>query len=95
MIPVSEPEKAVDAALTNLPQVIILDVMLPRIDGWELLGSFKNHPSLTNIPIVVFSILNQDQMARDLGAMDFLKKPVSRDDLLAFLEQNSHHFLTQ
>ncbi len=95
IIPVSEPEKAVEAALTNLPQVIILDVMLPRIDGWELLGSFKNHPSLKNIPIVVFSILNQEQMAKDLGAMDFLKKPVSRDDLLAFLEQNSHYFLIQ
>lgn len=93
LIPVSEPEKAIEIASTNLPQVIILDVMLPRIDGWELLGHFQNHPVLKDIPVVIYSILPQDQMANDLGAMAFLRKPVSRDDLLAFLDQNSNHFL--
>jgi CheY-like chemotaxis protein len=95
LIPVNEPEKAVEIASANQPQVIILDVMLPRIDGWELLGRFQHHPVLKEIPVVVFSILPQDQMAKDLGAMAFLKKPVSRDNLLAFLDQNLNHFLEQ
>jgi CheY-like chemotaxis protein len=95
LIAVNEPEKAVEIASANQPQIIILDVMLPRIDGWELLGRFQHHPVLKEIPVVVFSILPQDQMAKDLGAMAFLKKPVSRDNLLAFLDQNLNHFLEQ
>lgn len=92
LIPVNEPDKAVETAVANQPQVIILDVMLPKIDGWELLGNFQNHPKLRDIPVVIFSIVPQDQIARDLGALAFLKKPVSRDDLLVFLDQNSSYF---
>lgn len=92
LIPVNEPDKAVETAVVNQPQVIILDVMLPKIDGWELLGYFQNHPELRDIPVVIFSIVPQDQIAKDLGALAFLRKPVSRDDLLAFLDQNSNYF---
>ena len=95
LIPVNQPDKAVETAVANQPQVIILDVMLPKIDGWELLGIFQNHPELSGIPIVIFSIVPQDQIAKDLGALAFLKKPVSRDGLLAFLDQSSNYFSTQ
>lgn len=91
-IPVNDPEKTVETAVANLPQLIILDVMLPKIDGWDLLGRLQIHPKLKHIPVVVFSILPQDQIAKDLGAMAFIKKPVSRVDLLAFLDQNLDRF---
>jgi CheY-like chemotaxis protein len=91
--PVNDPEKAVDKADANPPQVIFLDVMLPKIDGWELLETFKHHPRLNHIPIIVFSILPQDQLAKDLGAMAFIQKPLSRKDLLGFLDQNADRFL--
>lgn len=95
LIPAHEPDRAVEIAIANQPQIIILDVMLPKIDGWELLDNFRHHPALRDIPVVIFSIVAQDQLAKDLGALAFLKKPVSRDDLLAFLDQHSNYFLTQ
>jgi CheY-like chemotaxis protein len=65
----------------------VLDVMLPGIDGWELLGRLREHPQTKDVPVVVCTILSQQQLALTLGATDFLRKPITRDAFLATLDR--------
>lgn len=68
------------------PQVIILDVMMPGVDGWQLLGRLTEHPKSRGIPVIVCTVLAQEQLALILGAAGFLRKPVSRSAFLAALD---------
>ncbi len=81
-----EPLQAVALATDLAPKVIILDVMLPGMDGWELLSRLREHPVTQHIPVIVCTILPQEQLALTLGAAAFLRKPVSRGALLAALD---------
>jgi CheY-like chemotaxis protein len=69
------------------PRMILLDVMIPELDGWELLGQLHRDPSTTHIPIIICSILAQEELASTLGAADFIQKPVRREILLQVLER--------
>lgn len=69
------------------PVTILIDVMLPGIDGWELLARLREHPRTAHIPLVVCSILPESELAFLLGAADFLPKPVRRQALLATLDR--------
>jgi CheY-like chemotaxis protein len=62
---------------------ITLDVMMPSQDGWETLQLLKNHPETEAIPVVICSVLREDELARFLGAAEVLLKPVTRPTLLA------------
>jgi PleD family two-component response regulator len=84
---VSEPERALASAEQTDPRVIILDVMLPDVDGWELLERLREHPKTSSIPVIVCTILPQEELALHLGAAAFIRKPVSRQRLLAALDQ--------
>ncbi len=66
---------------------IILDVMLPGKDGWQILQRLKNHPETSQIPVLICSVLETEALARSLGADGYLKKPPSRDELLATLSE--------
>ncbi|MDI7274597.1 MAG: response regulator [Anaerolineae bacterium] len=83
------PDALLAAVEHQVPRIIVLDVMLPRIDGWELLGRLRAHPKTCLVPVVVCSILPQEQLALSLGAAAFLLKPVSRDALLTELDRQS------
>jgi signal transduction histidine kinase/DNA-binding response OmpR family regulator len=69
------------------PSAITLDVVMPEMDGWQVLRSLKSHPDLSDTPVVIVTIT--DDMARGfaLGAADFLVKPVDRTRLLAVVER--------
>jgi CheY-like chemotaxis protein/signal transduction histidine kinase len=82
----SDPQQALRLAQESTPRIILLDVMLPSIDGWELLGRLHEHPQTRDIPVVVCTILPQKDLASDLGAAAFLRKPVSRSALLLTLD---------
>ncbi|NIV31704.1 MAG: response regulator, partial [Anaerolineae bacterium] len=69
------------------PQVILLDVMMPQIDGWEILGRLRQHPLTSHIPTVVCTILAQEELALSLGASAFVRKPVTRQVFLAALDR--------
>jgi CheY-like chemotaxis protein len=83
---VQEPLEAVSVAEELVPDMILLDVMMPGIDGWELLGRLRQHPKIGRIPMVVCTILPQEQLALALGATAFLRKPISRNEFLAVLD---------
>lgn len=83
----SEPEKALGLVERMGIQFIILDIMLPGSDGWEFLGRLRVHPSTHHVPIIVCTILPQEPLAVALGAAAFMRKPVTRQALLAELNQ--------
>jgi CheY-like chemotaxis protein len=69
------------------PQVIILDVMMPNVDGWQVLRSLKQNPASADTPIIICSVLPEPELALSLGAHAYLKKPVDRLELLATVER--------
>ncbi len=81
-----DPEQALALAREITPKVIVLDVMLPGMDGWEVLGRLREHPATRKVPVIVTTILPHNQLALTLGAAAFLRKPVSREALLEALD---------
>lgn len=71
----------------NHPDVILLDVMLPHLDGWEALQLLKHDPGFCGVPIVVCTILGEAKLAYALGASGFIRKPVMRNALLEALSR--------
>jgi CheY-like chemotaxis protein len=67
------------------PTVIVLDVMMPKEDGWELLIAFKTNEATRNIPIFICSVLNEPGLALSLGAGAYLQKPITQEALLEAL----------
>jgi CheY-like chemotaxis protein len=68
------------------PDAIVLDVMMPQQDGWEVLQLLSNRQRTRDIPVLVCSVIEDPELAFSLGAAAFLSKPVRRDDLLRALE---------
>ncbi len=83
---VRDPQQALTLARELTPKAIVLDVMLPTMDGWEVLGRLREHPATRKVPVIVSTILPHGQLALTLGAAAFLRKPVSREALLEALE---------
>lgn len=69
------------------PDIIILDVMMPTLDGWEVLHRLKSQAQTRQIPVIVCSVLNEPTLAKTLGAADVLVKPIARQELLAALDR--------
>jgi CheY-like chemotaxis protein len=82
-----DPETVLSLARDVSPRIILLDVMMPGVDGWELLGRLRHHPATGHIPIVVCTVLTQRELALSLGASDLLRKPVTRQAFLETLDQ--------
>jgi|GEM_PF-984414 len=70
------------------PDLITLDLMMPNLDGWGVVGAIKADAQLRHIPVVVVSVVASENRGHVLGAVDVLQKPVSRAELLAVLERN-------
>ncbi len=81
------PERALDRARLIAPDVIVLDVMMPGMDGWELLQRLRHTPALADVPIIACSVIDDAELAAALGASKFLRKPVLRSHLIESLKQ--------
>lgn len=82
IIGVSHPEQAISLARHLHPALITLDVMMPQVDGWELLQLIKLDESLKEIPVIVCSAWDDPDLSHSLGAQIYLKKPVTQKMLL-------------
>lgn len=82
VIPLSNPTHAVEQAELIKPFAITLDIMMPEMDGWQVLHALKNNPSTRDIPIIICSILEDDEKGFSLGAADYLVKPFLQDELM-------------
>jgi signal transduction histidine kinase/DNA-binding response OmpR family regulator len=74
-----------ETARSLKPVAITLDILLPHIDGWELLRSLKADETTRDIPVVITSVVDDEQLGYALGATDYFVKPVERQALLARL----------
>ena len=81
VIGVREPEQVLSLARNLAPAAITLDVMMPTMDGWEILQSLKADPETRDIPVIVCSVWDEPELADSLGAARFLKKPITQRDL--------------
>ena len=80
-------EQAVKLARELHPAAITLDIMLPKKDGWTVLGELKSLPDTKTIPVVIVSITDDRQLGFSLGAADFLLKPVNKEQLAEVLDR--------
>ena len=70
------------------PCVILLDLMMPGMDGWRFMEEVRLHPGFHRLPIVVVSAYGTPDGVRSLGAAGYLKKPVEIDTLLEVVSQH-------
>jgi CheY-like chemotaxis protein/transcriptional regulator with XRE-family HTH domain len=87
VIPAATLPEGLALARETTPCVIVLDVMMPEVDGWEVLGRLRQHPLTGHIPVVVCTILAEEELALSLGASGFVRKPVSREAFLDALDR--------
>ena len=70
------------------PLVVTLDVIMPNCDGWAVLNKFKADPELAEIPIIMVTVVDNEAMGIELGASNYLIKPVDRDRLADLIEKH-------
>ena len=86
MADAGDGENAVVMALELNPDVIVMDLALPGVDGWEATRRLKTHPQTRSVPIIVCTACTADyaqQKAQAAGCDAFLTKPCLPDDLIA------------
>jgi CheY-like chemotaxis protein len=69
------------------PNLIILDVLMPREDGWMVLQRLKILPETADIPVIIYSVLGQPSLALALGAVRVLRKPIEEETLLTAIRE--------
>lgn len=82
VIPLTDPSMAVQRAKELKPFAITLDVMMPQKDGWQVLAELKQDAETREIPILICSILQEEEKGYNLGASEYLVKPFLQDDLI-------------
>jgi len=85
VVSASSAAEGLHLARTLHPAVVVVDLMMPGQDGWELLQNLRADPLTAPVPVVVCSVLPQESLARSLGAVGYLRKPFAREALLAVL----------
>jgi CheY-like chemotaxis protein len=85
VVKASEGREALKLARNLHPAAITLDVLMPGMDGWEVLGELKADPETRDIPVIMVTMTNDRNLGYTLGATDFLTKPVRRDQLIELL----------
>ncbi len=81
-------EQGLAKALELVPDAITLDLLLPSRTGWAVLRELTSHPLTASIPVLVVSVLDEDQAALDNGATAYLRKPLKKEALLRALRQH-------
>ena len=87
---VEDGEAAVQSAMENRPDVIVLDGMMPGLDGFEVLRQLKERPETKPIPVVMLTARKQERdilTGLSLGAADYLVKPFSPEELVTRVQK--------
>ena len=70
-----------------MPDAVLLDVLMPVMDGWSVLTTLKNDPEVAHIPVVMVSMMDEQNLGFSLGATDYLTKPVEPARLSSLLKR--------
>ncbi|HHI93000.1 MAG TPA: response regulator [Gammaproteobacteria bacterium] len=79
---VNSGQEGLERAVDLVPDLIILDVVMPDMSGWSVLSQLKKNPALLHVPVVMHSMTDERAMATTLGAADYLNKPADKNELL-------------
>ena len=86
VIAASDGAEAMELAVERLPALCVLDVMMPKLDGYELTRRLRANEATSRIPVILLTARSQEQDVRqgfDAGADDYIRKPFSPDELRA------------
>jgi signal transduction histidine kinase/CheY-like chemotaxis protein len=83
----SDGKEGLRVAVEEKPDAILLDVLMPNVDGWQVLRTLKENPETRDIPVVIVSVVENRAFGVSLGAFDHLVKPVDRTALLLTLSR--------
>ncbi|MCJ7737426.1 MAG: response regulator, partial [Anaerolineae bacterium] len=72
---------------TSPPDILVLDIMLPDIDGWELLTLLHEDTNTRDLPVIVCSVMREQELALSLGATLYLPKPIQHHEFIHALDQ--------
>ncbi len=81
-------EEGIRLAKQIHPLLITLDVVMPDCDGWTVLNRLKSDSQLAEIPVIMVTVVDNEAMGLDLGASNYLIKPVDRDRLAVLVEKH-------
>lgn len=87
VIPLTDPSRAAERIKQLKPFAVTLDIMMPGIDGWTVLEKLKSDPETRNTPVIVCSIIEDLEKGFNLGATDYLVKPILEEDLVNSLDR--------
>jgi len=85
-VPARDGPEALEIIVNSAPDLILLDVMMPKMSGFEVCKRIKNDPKTSDIPIIMVTALNEFgdiERGIDSGTDDFISKPVNKLELLA------------
>lgn len=84
------PTKALENIEASIPDIIFMDIMMPDMDGYELLSRLKKIPAVANVPVIIMTSRTEDYDA-DYAAMSganlFIRKPIKKEDLSNILSE--------
>jgi CheY-like chemotaxis protein len=84
-------EEGIASAKDLRPDLILLDIMMPGIDGWETLTRLKRDPETSDIPVIIFTAREHSrghQKSAEMGAADYFRKPFEPDELIELVEKH-------
>jgi CheY-like chemotaxis protein len=87
VVSASGGEEGLRLARELRPDAITLDVMMPGMDGWAVLSALKADPHVSDIPVIMLTLIDDKNLGYTLGAADYLTKPINRDRLVSLLEK--------
>ncbi|NNJ12635.1 response regulator [Chloroflexales bacterium ZM16-3] len=83
----SDSAEGLRLARLRPPDLILLDVVLPGVDGWQTLATLKGDPDLMDIPVIMLTMLDERGLGFAMGAADYLTKPIDTQQLTGLLQR--------
>jgi CheY-like chemotaxis protein len=87
VIAITNPTNIVEEIKNINPYAITLDIMMPSKDGWQVIEEIKSDPQTAHIPVIICSIVEDRDRAYQLGAVDYLVKPILEDEMVDALKR--------
>ncbi|MBA3532242.1 MAG: response regulator, partial [Ardenticatenales bacterium] len=84
----SDGASGLHLAVEHLPDAITLDVLMSGMDGWAVLKALKEQPKLCDIPVIMISMVEHEDVGFALGTVDYLTKPIQRERLITLLHKH-------
>ena len=88
VVTAADGEQALEQVYAQHPDVIILDVLMPKTDGWAVLNALNADPEVSHIPVVMATIVENRNLGFSLGALDYINKPIEQKQLLSIIQKH-------